>query len=990
MVFVRGVFRVFSSLFLSLMKFFFISLGILLMGIIFLSLRLSLGPLDITFLKTFIGTETVQKTLSMEMDRIFLKYNGVYDPLTVLVEGVTFFQDDHSVFLKIPKIRIHADYGSLLKGNLKLRSIGLLEPELSLSLETEKTVQFKETNENSETFLVLGVLTAFAGGQMLPLERKSTNVQKIVQNLEEISIENGKLNISQKGKALTLQATLNARLIHEKEQDSFLKFNIKLDDVSLCFPSLDKRTFLIPELSLFGSFEGALQTLEFTVSTFDWQGTGARAKGNGQVSETGKIEINIDFEAEALPLNRFYAVWPENLAESTRSWILENLSQGDIDHIAVHLKAETSPLYEKEKSFFFNITKVEGGFNLNKIDVQYIEGLPPATDVFGVARFDNDTFDIEILKGHLEEIKVTKGLIHFYDLSQEDEMAEINLTLNGALQKILEVIDKKPLQYPTQLGIHPKEFQGMATVNLLLKFPLLRYLTLDEISVSTKSFLENVSYTHFFEQKTNGKVVKRNLKIESGSFDLDVDKLHLFLTGNGDLKGIKTHISWTEIFKNQGAFSRKLSLKGEYPLSFFEDFGLFLNKFMTGNLGLRLLMVEKEGHFLEIDVKGDLKNVDIKIPEINVHKKREEPGALSFIVKLPSSHKKNVKRTLIFSNIFFESPSAFIKGSAALDAETQEIIKVDLSSFRTPRNNMMFLMEKCSQNFYQVKIRGKEIDASWFFKEQETSSKTTVSSKKVDATDIFPDLNLDLVLDHLWLKGDEFVKSVNLDLKRVKNRLERVVSRGKLKERGAFDLAYSHVKGESGHSLYLQTSNAGEFLRAIDLYDHMEGGKLQVDAKKSSLDFDAFLEGKALLEDFRILKTPVVAKVLSLASLEWMSDALKEKKGMLFRNATLEFKINDHKLEILHGLAENSSTGVTLKGEMDRSEKILNFQGTIIPVYMFNSLIGKIPILGDILSGGVGKGFLAVTYDIKGPVDHPEVHVNPFSIFAPGFLRELF
>ena len=111
---------------------------------------------------------------------------------------------------------------------------------------------------------------------------------------------------------------------------------------------------------------------------------------------------------------------------------------------------------------------------------------------------------------------------------------------------------------------------------------------------------------------------------------------------------------------------------------------------------------------------------------------------------------------------------------------------------------------------------------------------------------------------------------------------------------------------------------------------------------------------------------------------------------MLFRNASLEFKINDYKFEIIHGLAESSSTGVTLKGEMDRIQKVLNFQGTIIPVYMFNSLIGKIPILGDILSGGVDKGFLAVTFDVKGNIDHPKIHVNPFSILAPGFLRELF
>ena len=58
---------------------------------------------------------------------------------------------------------------------------------------------------------------------------------------------------------------------------------------------------------------------------------------------------------------------------------------------------------------------------------------------------------------------------------------------------------------------------------------------------------------------------------------------------------------------------------------------------------------------------------------------------------------------------------------------------------------------------------------------------------------------------------------------------------------------------------------------------------------------------------------------------------------------------------------------------------------------MVNSILGEIPLLGDILTGGdEGGGIFAVTYSVHGPRDEPDVTVDPLSVLAPGYLRELF
>ncbi|MGE3622934.1 MAG: hypothetical protein AB7H77_03535 [Bdellovibrionales bacterium] len=57
---------------------------------------------------------------------------------------------------------------------------------------------------------------------------------------------------------------------------------------------------------------------------------------------------------------------------------------------------------------------------------------------------------------------------------------------------------------------------------------------------------------------------------------------------------------------------------------------------------------------------------------------------------------------------------------------------------------------------------------------------------------------------------------------------------------------------------------------------------------------------------------------------------------------------------------------------------------------MVNRVLGAIPLIGDLRTGGDGQGVLGVTYTIKGPIEKPSVSVNPASLLTPGFLRNIF
>jgi hypothetical protein len=61
-----------------------------------------------------------------------------------------------------------------------------------------------------------------------------------------------------------------------------------------------------------------------------------------------------------------------------------------------------------------------------------------------------------------------------------------------------------------------------------------------------------------------------------------------------------------------------------------------------------------------------------------------------------------------------------------------------------------------------------------------------------------------------------------------------------------------------------------------------------------------------------------------------------------------------------------------------------------VPAYSLNRVLGEIPLLGSLITGGENEGIFAATYRVEGALDDPKVEVNPLSALAPGFLRNLF
>ncbi|MGH6980412.1 MAG: AsmA-like C-terminal domain-containing protein, partial [Stellaceae bacterium] len=134
---------------------------------------------------------------------------------------------------------------------------------------------------------------------------------------------------------------------------------------------------------------------------------------------------------------------------------------------------------------------------------------------------------------------------------------------------------------------------------------------------------------------------------------------------------------------------------------------------------------------------------------------------------------------------------------------------------------------------------------------------------------------------------------------------------------------------------------------------------------------------------------PAFAKLLSVASFTGAA-ALMGGQGIPFSRMQGDFVLDNGSVDLRNARAYGEAIGINASGQFDYRHNKLDMSGTLVPAYLLNSLLGNIPVLGDLLLGGRGEGIFAAKFRVAGSTSDPGISVNPLSALAPGFLRGLF
>ena len=115
---------------------------------------------------------------------------------------------------------------------------------------------------------------------------------------------------------------------------------------------------------------------------------------------------------------------------------------------------------------------------------------------------------------------------------------------------------------------------------------------------------------------------------------------------------------------------------------------------------------------------------------------------------------------------------------------------------------------------------------------------------------------------------------------------------------------------------------------------------------------------------------------------------LAEGEGITFDTLEIKMEKNKKTLNLKEILALGPSISVLMEGYQDQN--VTSLRGTLVPAKTLNTMISKIPVIGDIvIPKEVGEGLFGISFKMKGPPGKIKTTINPIRTITPRFIQKI-
>jgi hypothetical protein len=356
------------------------------------------------------------------------------------------------------------------------------------------------------------------------------------------------------------------------------------------------------------------------------------------------------------------------------------------------------------------------------------------------------------------------------------------------------------------------------------------------------------------------------------------------------------------------------------------------------------------------------------------------------------------EQSTFFDQVVVDMGGAQARGSLELGSD-QSLISAKFPQIRfSPGDDMKLDIAKAGDTL-KLTVRGTAIDARPFLKPFAFASGGGTApaggagggSSSVKEQPAFKDIDLDLKSKLLTGFNKQVMIGAELRVAKHGDQLRQFALAGHF-GREAIEGSLSG-SGTAAPQLDLSTTDAGTLLSFLDLYRHMEHGRLSVAMRLG----DGGLAGALDIKDFILRDEPALRRLVTegVPSRGPGNDsgaaAVKIDAGAVsFNKLQVNFQRAGSRLDLRDGTMYGANIGLTVDGWLDFAQNRVDMHGTFVPAYAVNNLFSQIPVFGMLLGGGSHEGLFAVNYRVAGQASAPTLSINPLSAIAPGFLRKIF
>ncbi|HEU4987813.1 MAG TPA: hypothetical protein VFT89_12180, partial [Rhizobiaceae bacterium] len=186
----------------------------------------------------------------------------------------------------------------------------------------------------------------------------------------------------------------------------------------------------------------------------------------------------------------------------------------------------------------------------------------------------------------------------------------------------------------------------------------------------------------------------------------------------------------------------------------------------------------------------------------------------------------------------------------------------------------------------------------------------------------------------------------------------------------------------------MQSVDAGAVLRFLNIYPHMQGGRIGLALSGSG----GKLTGQADARDFWVVNEPRLGSLVAATPTDGRRGQAGQVDGsrVYFERGFAAIEKQPGGLKLERGVLRGPTIGTTFQGTLYDADGNIAMTGTFMPAYGVNRIFGEIPLIGQILGNGRDRGLIGVTYRLTGKAAEPQLEVNPISAIAPGIFRQIF
>jgi hypothetical protein len=666
--------------------------------------------------------------------------------------------------------------------------------------------------------------------------------------------------------------------------------------------------------------------------------------------------LKLDLQGGPSALADLFRLWPTFLNPEARTWCLEHFRGGDLATGSIKIDWDAPAFVEAMHKRPVPPDSVHGEFSLREAAVDLLPGVPPLTGLDAVGSITGRVFSVTAKHGVMEfgpgrRMQAADIFFKIPDTRPAPIVAsQAGAHVQGSADALADLLSRDAVKRYAGFSVDPADVRGQFQGVLALDLGLGKTVRPEDQHFRVEGALANLQLDKYLG----------NERFEQGALDVMADGGNLKITGQGQINGLPTKVDLAKGPADEGALLLNLTLDDAARAKLGINVGLPL----TGPMAVRVKApLNKSG----ADVEIDLARVEISSPEGAALKAVGRPGKATFSVKSGADG-------YALNAVAVDAGSLQARGTAQLGLDGA-LQNAKLSQLRLyPGDDLKLDLQGGSP--LKMVVRGASFDARNLVKAFFGQNTATGSVKS--------DVDVDAKVSRVMGANKVEIGQFELIASRRGGVLRTLQAKGELGQS-----ALTARKDEAG-AMRVRTSDAGALGKFIDLYAKLEGGSLDLTLQ----DTAEGLRGVANLKKFEIRGEPALRSLASSAGVSAnrglpVVSAPVDADAVHFDRLTATFTRIAGRMDLKEALIFNPEVGLTAQGFLDYPHDRVDINGTVVPAYQINSMLGDIPVLGLLLGGAKHEGVFGANYRISGAASAPAFNVSMISAVTPGILRKL-